>query len=345
MSNFKIGNIKIDINTPPIIIAEIGINHNGKLIEAIKIADEAIKNGADIIKHQTHVVSDEMALSAKKVIPGNSKKSIYEIIDNCSLNEDDEFKLMQHVKRKKKLFISTPFSRAATDRLVKFKVAGFKIGSGECNNYPLVDYIASKRKPIILSTGMNDIRSIDQAVRIFKNYKVNFALMHCTNLYPTPNHLTRLECIQLLKKKYPSTIIGYSDHTTDNSAALGSVALGAQIIERHFTYSKKNSGPDISSSMDGKDLRQIKEASKKIFIGLKGEKKPLPEEKPTINFAFASVAIIKNIKKGEKFSKKNIFTLRPYNGYFKVKDYQKLLGKKASRNLFAGNQLKKKDVK
>ena len=126
---------------------------------------------------------------------------------------------------------------------------------------------------------------------------------------------------------------------------MGAVALGAQIIERHFTYSKKNSGPDISCSMDGEDLKQIKKASKKIFIGLKGEKKPLPEEKATINFAFASVAVIKNIKKNEKFNKRNIFTLRPYNGYFKVKDYKKLLGKKASKELFAGYQLKKSDVK
>ena len=102
MRYFKIGNIRINKNTPPIIIAEIGINHNGKLIDAIKIADDAIKSGADIIKHQTHIVSDEMAFSAKKVIPGNSKKSIYEIIDNCSLKEEDEFRLMRFVKSKKK---------------------------------------------------------------------------------------------------------------------------------------------------------------------------------------------------------------------------------------------------
>lgn len=345
MRNFKIGNIKINEKTSPIIIAEIGINHNGKLSEAIKIADKAIKNGADIIKHQTHIVSDEMALSAKKVIPGNSKKSIYEIIESCALNEEDEFKLMQFVKKKRKLFISTPFSRAAADRLEKFKVPGFKIGSGECNNYPLLEYIAKKKKPIILSTGMNDIKNIDTAIKIFRKYKINFALMHCTNLYPTPNHLTRLNCVQLLKKRYKSTIVGYSDHTIDNNAALGAVAMGAQIIERHFTHSKKTKGPDISCSMDGNDLKNLKIGSKKIFSGLKGEKKALREEKPTINFAFASVAIVKDIMEGEKFTINNIFTLRPHNGYFKVKDYKKLLGKSAKKDLFAGNQLKKTDVK
>jgi N-acetylneuraminate synthase len=345
MRYFKVGNIIINKNTPPIIIAEIGINHNGKLNEAIKIADQAIKGGADIIKHQTHIVSDEMALSAKRVIPGNSKKSIYEIIDNCSLSEEDEFKLMKFVKSKNKIFISTPFSRAAADRLEKFKIPAYKIGSGECNNYPLVEYIAKKGKPIILSTGMNNLISIDKAVKILKKYNTNFALMHCTNLYPTPNHLTRLECVQLLKKKYPTAIIGYSDHTSDNNASLGAVALGAQIIERHFTYSKKVLGPDISCSMDNEELKNLKIGSKKIFLGLKGEKKALREEKPTINFAFASVAVVKNIKKNNKFTKENIFTLRPYNGYFKVKDYKKLLGKIASKNLYAGNQLKKSDVK
>jgi N-acetylneuraminate synthase len=345
MKYFKLGSITINDFTPPLIIAEIGINHNGNLNEAIKIADRAIKSGADIIKHQTHVVSDEMALSAKKISPGNSNKSIYEIIEKCSLNEEDEFKLMNFVKNKKKIFISTPFSRAAVDRLIKFKVPGFKIGSGECNNYPLVEYIAKKKKPIILSTGMNDYKSIDKSVQIFKKFKTNFALMHCTNLYPTPNHLTRLECVRDMKKRYKSVIIGYSDHTTDNSAALGAVALGAQIIERHFTYSKKVRGPDISCSMDGEDLKSLKESSKKIFIGLKGKKKAIAEEKPTINFAFASVAAIQDIKKGEKFTEKNIFTIRPLNGFYKVKDYKKLLGKIAKRDIYLGNQLKKKDVK
>ena len=260
------------------------------------------------------------------------------------MNEEDEFKLMNYVKKKNKTFISTPFSRAAVDRLMKFKVPGFKIGSGECNNYPLVEYIAKQKKPMILSTGMNDYKSIDKSVNIFKKYKSTFALMHCTNLYPTPNHLTRLECVKEMVKKYKSTIIGYSDHTVDNSAALGAIALGAQIIERHFTYSKKVKGPDISCSMDSEDLKNLKQSGNKIFIGLKGKKGPVAEEKPTINFAFASVAVVKDIQKGEKFTEKNIFTLRPLNGFFKVKDYKKLLGKTAARRLFKGNQLKKKDV-
>ena len=131
---FKIGNRKISSGESPLIIAEIGINHNGNLDQAIEIADSAIKSGAEILKHQTHIPDEEMSVEAKKTVPGNSKKSIYQIIKSCALSEDDERKLMNYIKSKKKIFISTPFSKAAVDRLVKFNVPAFKIGSGECNN-------------------------------------------------------------------------------------------------------------------------------------------------------------------------------------------------------------------
>ena len=138
---FKIGNQNIGKNYPPVIITEIGINHNGSLDLAIDLADSAIRSGAEIIKHQTHVIEDEMSLEAKKVIPGNANISIYEIIKKCSLNENDEIKFANYIKDKKKIFISTPFSRAAADRLVKIGVPAFKIGSGECNNYHFIEYL------------------------------------------------------------------------------------------------------------------------------------------------------------------------------------------------------------
>jgi sialic acid synthase SpsE len=342
---FKLKNLIIKENTPPVIIAEIGINHNGSIEKAIRIANDAISNGADIIKHQTHVVDDEMANNAKKIIPGNSTISIYDIIKKCALNEEHEFKLKEFVEKKNKIFISTPFSRAAVDRLEKFGVCAYKIGSGECNNYPLVEYISKKRKPIILSTGMNDITNIKKSVSIFKKFNINFALLHCTNIYPTPEHLVRLECISKLKSVFKNTIIGFSDHTVDNASCLGAVALGAQILERHYVHNKKISGPDISCSMNGKDLQDLKYFSKKIFYGLKGEKKALKEEQKTMNFAFASVAAVKPIKKNELFTDKNIFTIRPSTGYFKVEDYKKIIGKKSARDISKGEQLKKNDVK
>ena len=312
MKYFKLGNITIAEFTPPVIIAEIGINHNGNLQEAIKIADKAIKSGADIIKHQTHVVSDEMALSAKRVIPGNSTKSIYDIIEKCSLNEEDEFKLMSYVKKKKKIFISTPFSRAAVDRLVKFKVPGFKIGSGECNNYPLVEYIAKKNKPIILSTGMNDYQSIDKSVKIFKKFGLNFALMHCTNLYPTPNHLTRLECVKEMTKRYKSSVIGYSDHTVGNVAALSAVALGAKVIEKHFTLNKNYSNfRDHKLSADPSEMEDLVKNIRSLELMLgSGEKKLQNSEKKNLKLLRRRPVATRNLFKNKKIKVEDIKWIR-----------------------------------
>ena len=148
----QIGRTKISENDKPLIIAEIGINHNGNLSLAKKIALEAINTGFKIIKHQTHIPEKEMSEDSKKMIPGNSRKSIYEIIKKCTLNEEDEYELCQFIKSKGGTYISTPFCREAVDRLERFKVPAYKIGSGECNNFPLIDYIATKKKPIILST-------------------------------------------------------------------------------------------------------------------------------------------------------------------------------------------------
>ena len=139
----KIGKRKIGPKFKPLVIIELGINHNGSLKLAKKIVDEAIKVGAEVIKHQTHIPEDEMSLEAKKIIPINANKNIYDLIKECSLDEKQELKLKNYFEKKGAIYLSTPFSRKAVDRLVKFKVKAFKIGSGECNNYPLVDYIAS----------------------------------------------------------------------------------------------------------------------------------------------------------------------------------------------------------
>ena len=341
----KIKNFKIGKRVSPTIIAELGINHNGSLKRAIQIADAAIKAGANFIKHQTHIVEDEMADEAKKVIPGNSKKNIFEIIKSSSLNEEDEFKLMQFIKKKGKVFFSTPFSRKAVDRLEKFKVPLYKIGSGECNNYPLVDYIASKRKPVILSTGMNSIKTIKPAVEILRKYKIRYALLHCTNIYPTPNKLVRLDCIDELRENFDDALIGLSDHSSSIYGCLGAIGKGAAIIEKHFVDTKKVKGPDISASMDVDELKQLIKGSKIIFESMRGNKGAVKEEKKTIAFAFASVTAVKDIKKNDKFSEKNIFPLRPYNGYYKVKDYKSLLKKKAKQSVKAGTQIKKIHVK
>ena len=345
MIKFKISNRIISENHEPLIIAEIGINHNGNLDSAISIVDSAIKAGAEIIKHQTHVIDDEMANAAKKVIPGNSKKSIYQIINEMALSENDEKKLMNYIVNKKKIFFSSPFSRKAVDRLEKFGVPLYKIGSGECNNYPFVEYICKKKKPIILSTGMNSIKTIEPAVKIIRKYKIPYALLHCTNIYPTPHKLVRLDAMRNLSETFKDAIIGLSDHTETIYPCIGAISMGASIVEKHYVHTKKIKGPDISSSMDNNELTELLKASKIIHEAKKGQKKALKQEAKTIAFAFASVAAIKNIKKNEKFSTENIFPIRPGNGIFKVKDYTKLLNMRANRNIIKGEQIKKLDVK
>lgn len=344
MAEFKIGNRFIGDGHPPLVIAEIGINHEGSLPVAIQMADAAIDAGAEIIKHQTHVVEDEMSEEAKSVVPGNANVSIYEIMHRCALSETDEWSLKQHVESRGCIFISTPFSRAAVDRLIKFDITAFKIGSGECNNYPLIKYISKLGKPIILSTGMNSIDSIHKSVEIMRAAKVPFALLHCTNVYPTPPELVRLGAITQLREHFPDAVVGLSDHTTSNYACLGAVAVGASLLERHFTDSMDRPGPDIVCSMDPAELRRLIEGSEIIFQARGGQKGAVEAEAPTIAFAFASVVAIKDIQVGERLSEENIWVKRPGGGDFSADDFEGLLGKTASNSIKKGFQIRKSSV-
>ncbi len=330
---FEIAGRKIGPEHPPLVIAEIGINHGGSLEVAKQMVDAAARAGAEIIKHQTHIVEDEMSAAAKKVIPGNADISIYEIMEKAALNEDEEWELKNYVESKGMIFISTPFSRAAADRLYKFDIPAFKIGSGECNNYPLLEHIARFGKPVILSTGMNTIESIRKAVAIFDKYNVPVALLHTTNLYPTPPHLVRLGAMQQLAEAFPGRIYGLSDHTVNNNACIAAVALGASILERHFTDTMDREGPDIVCSMDENALKQLIIASKEVWLMRGGNKQPAEEEQVTMNFAFATVVAVKPIKKGEILSEKNIWVKRPGTGPIKAEHFKDVLGKTAVRDI------------
>ena len=306
--------------------------------------DAAAEAGAEIIKHQTHIASDEMSSNAKNVIPAHTKESIYEIIDACSLSEAEEIELQNYVHSKGLIFISTPFSRAAAERLINMDVPAFKIGSGECNNYPLIKHIAKEGKPIILSTGMNTIESVAKAVDIFREYNVPYALLHCTNVYPTPPELVRLGAMLELQENFPDAVIGLSDHTVTSYPALGAIALGASIIERHFTDSMDRIGPDISCSMDPKALKALIRGSKIIKQARGGEKGPVEAEKPTIDFAYASVVTIKEIKKGEIFSDDNLWVKRPGTGPIYAVDYENILGKRAFVDISIDQHLKPEEI-
>lgn len=339
----EIAGRKIGAEYPPVVIAEIGINHEGSLEVAKEMVDAAFRAGVEIVKHQTHIVEDEMSGAAKKVIPGNADVSIYEIMERCSLNEKEEFELKEYVESKGMIFISTPFSRAAADRLHQWDVPAYKIGSGECNNYPLLEHIASFGKPIILSTGMNTIESIAKAVSIFEKHQVQYALLHTTNLYPTPNRLVRLGAMQEMADHFSGTTFGLSDHTLTNHACLAAVALGASILERHFTDHMDRTGPDIVCSMDEENCKALIEGSHIIWEQSGGTKGPAKEEQVTIDFAFATVCSIKTIKKGEVLSMENIWVKRPGTGTIMAEHFNSILGKKATRNIENDEQLNWED--
>ncbi len=335
----EIAGRKIGPDYPPLVIAEIGINHEGSLQVAKEMVDAAHRVGVEVVKHQTHIVADEMSGAAKKVIPGNADVSIYEIMERCSLNEADELELKNYVESKGMLFISTPFSRAAADRLKQFDVPAYKIGSGECNNYPLLEHIASFGKPVILSTGMNTIESITKAVAIFDKHKVPVALLHTTNLYPTPIHLVRFGAMMEMHHFFPEKVFGLSDHTLNNNACLGAVALGASILERHFTDHMQRSGPDIVCSMDEKSCAELIVSSDEMWQMRGGIKKPALEEQVTIDFAFATVCSIQSIQKGELFTKENIWVKRPGTGKILAEHFKSLIGKIATRDIDNDEQL------
>lgn len=324
---------------PPLVIAEMGINHEGLLETAFEMVDAAARAGVEILKHQTHIVDDEMCEAAKKVIPGNADVSIYEIMKRCALSEKEEIALKEYVESKGMIFLSTPFSRAAADRLMKMNVQAFKIGSGECNNYPLLEHVAQAHKPVILSTGMNTIASIRKAVDIFNRYRVPVALLHTTNLYPTPSNLVRLGAMQEMAEAFPNCVYGLSDHTTNNLACLSAVALGASIVERHFTDRMDRKGPDICCSMDEQAARELIEQSRIIHSMRGGHKGPLPEEQVTIDFAYATVVTIRPVRKGECFTKDNIWVKRPGMDGILAEAYDSLLGKKAAMDIESDVQL------
>lgn len=335
---------RIGPNHPPVVIAEIGINHEGCLETAIAMVDAAVDAGAEIIKHQTHIIEDEMSEEAKSVIPGNADVSIYEIMRRCALSEIDEKKLMDHVHCRGAIFISTPFSRAAAERLVKFDIPAFKIGSGECNNYPLIKHIAKSGKPVIISTGMNTIDSIRPSVEILRSARIPYALLHCTNVYPTPPELVRLGAMVKLQFAFPDAVIGLSDHTTSSYTCLGAVALGASILERHFTDRMDRPGPDIVCSMDPAELARLIEGSRIIWSARGGEKSAVAAEAPTVAFAFASVVAIQDIEQGKPLTEENIWVKRPGGGDYNAQDYDFLLGKIAQRKIVRGFQIKKCDL-
>ncbi|KZD12190.1 N-acetylneuraminate synthase family protein [Oceanibaculum pacificum] len=336
-NSFLIGNRRIGGDAPPLVIAEIGINHEGSEEKAAQMIDAAAASGCECVKFQTHVIDDEMI--PNDVVPANASESIWDIMERCVLSAEAEARLKARAEAHGMIFLSTPFSRAAAEQLDRLGVDAYKIGSGECNNYPLVAHIARKGKPVILSTGMNDIASIARSVALLRDAGVPYALLHCTSIYPTPYEAVRLGAIAELQAAFPDAVVGLSDHTLTNYTCLGAVALGAGILERHFTADKSWPGPDIAVSMDPKDLRDLVEGSRAIHLARGGRKDILPAEQPTIDFAYASVVSIAPIKAGEELTMANIWVKRPGTGPILAGQFDALLGRRAATDIAKDCQL------
>jgi len=340
----KIKNRTISSKEAPLIIAELGINHGGDLLVAEQMVKSAADRGCEVIKHQTHFLDDEMTPDAKQIMPPNADVSIWDVMEKCSLTKDEEIKLKRIVEDLGMIYISTPFSRSAADFLNDINVPAFKIGSGECDNLLLLEHIADFGKPIILSTGMQNLLSVEKPVEIFEKNNIEYALLECTNIYPCPPEDIALGSLAQLSNKFPNAEIGFSDHSIGPTMALAAIALGATIVEKHFTDTRDREGPDISCSMDPDELEHLIKKSKEVAYSRDRKKFIANVEKDVYKFARSSIVSDKNLKKGDTIDRQNIWARRPGNGEIPAFEFEKVLGKTLKRDIAKNTQLKWSDL-
>ena len=340
----KIRNRIISPDHPPLVIAEIGINHGGDLQVAKEMARLAAAAGCEMVKHQTHIVEDEMTDEAKSIFPPNADVSIWDVMDQCALSKDDEIALKEYVESLGMIFISTPFSRAAADFLNDIDVPAFKIGSGEADNLPLIRHIAAFGKPVIMSTGMQTIETMRASVQILEDAGIEYALLECTNLYPSPPEIVSLKGVTELRAAFPNAVVGFSDHSIGPEMALASVALGACILERHFTDTRYRIGPDITCSMDPAELRLLIDRSREIHTALHNDKQRTGPEEDVYRFARASVVADRDLPAGHVITETDIWARRPGSGEIAGYEFDKVVGKRLKISVPRNTQLKWDDL-
>ncbi|ELY5426268.1 N-acetylneuraminate synthase [Campylobacter upsaliensis] len=316
-----------------LIIAEAGVNHNGNINLAKKLIEQAAKAGADVVKFQTFKANSCVSVSAKKAkyqLETTAKEeSQLEMIQKLELSYESHFELMKHCKKHGIAFLSTPFDLESVEFLKGLDLPYFKIPSGEITNLPYLKAVAKCKKKVLLSTGMANLGEIEAALTILrKNGTRNITLLHCNTEYPTPFEDVNLNALKTLKEAFKLEV-GYSDHTEGIVASLGAVALGAVVIEKHFTLDKTMEGPDHRASLEFEELRAlckgIRELEKALGSGIKKASKS--EAKNKI-IARKSLVAKREIQKGEKFSIENLTTKRPGSGISAMR-YEEYLGKRA----------------
>ncbi len=329
-----------------IIIAEAGVNHNGNINLALKQVDIASKSRADYIKFQTYCTDDlvqrkvGLAKYQKKNLKSTSTQ--YKLLKKLELSETDHLKIIRRCKLKKIKFLSSPFDLQSINLLKRLNLNLFKIPSGEITNVPYLKKIGSLKKKIILSTGMSTSEEIKKAINILiasGTKKKNITILHCSSEYPANKNNLNLLSIPFLKKKFKINV-GYSDHSLGLQASLTAVALGAQIIEKHFTTNKKLSGPDHKASLSPNELISFVKGIRSVELILgKSIKRPYPEELKNLKFIRKFIVANKDIKKGEKLSEKNITTKRAKVG-IPASKWDLVIGKKAKKKFLYDENIK-----
>ncbi len=329
----------------PLIIAEISGNHNGNKSRFLKLVESACKNGADLIKIQSYEPKDitlQKKTNSSLIKTGIWKgKYLSDLYKSACTPFSWHYEAFKIVKKYKKIIFSSPFSIRAVDFLEKFKVPIYKIASFEITDYNLIRYIASKNKPVIISTGMATIKEIKNAIKIINKFHKKIIILHCVSNYPTKISETNLKRINLLKKEFKSYPIGLSDHTNSIYSSVASIPLGIVVIEKHYNIDNTKT-PDSDFSINPENLKNLKKLSLDIFKSLNG-KKNIKTSNKNIKLR-RSIFSKTNIKKYEKISINNIVSLRPSIG-IKSENFFKIIGKKAKRNIVKDSPIFFEDLK
>lgn len=321
-----------------IIIAEAGVNHNGDMELAKKLIKIASDAGADYVKFQTFSADKLVTKIAPKadyqITTENFSENQYLMLKKLELSEQDHFELARECRSLNIGFLSTGFDPSNINLLVSLGVKLIKIPSGEISNLPLLRFIGQLAKPILLSTGMSTMDEIESALRILEQSgisKQKITVLHCTSAYPTPIKDVNLLALKSIQEKF-NVSIGYSDHTLDIEIPLAAVALGASVIEKHFTLSRNLDGPDHKASLEPHELKSMIQSIRKLEIALgDGIKRPMPSEIQNISIVRRSIVANRNIGIGEIFTVDNLVTKRPGNGLSPMV-WDRLIGSRATKN-------------
>lgn len=339
----KIGSKEIGSSNHVFIIAEAGVNHNNNLSLAYKMIDLAAKSGADAIKFQSFITDNMQLQESKKPRYQNKLPwSYYEQLKKSESSFDFQKKLIKYCKKKKILFLSTPYDEESVDFLVTMKIPAFKISASDTTNHLFLKYVAKQKKPIILSTGLSTFEHVDMAVHLLKKLKMKnkLILLQTTSDYPTPYKDVNLRVIPEYIKRY-GVPVGLSDHTPDYLASLGAVAMGACVLEKHFTLNKKLSGPDQSSSLEPHEFKNWINKVRIMEIIL-GNKNKFITNSEKQNITMRKILVIKPAKKDIKITHNLLIAKRGnINGILPLEqNISKILGKKLKHEIKSETQFK-----